>query len=190
MTFRLETERLALREIQESDVDDYVEYMTPEYYWRDIPIDPLTPEVVTQLVKDYIGAESQDPRNDYFFAVVDKRSEEFVGSCGVRIRSLVSRRAEIGYGVTARHAGRGYATEIGRALLKFSFEQLKLHRVYAHCRVENKASCRVMTKVGMRKEGVFRDHVRARGEWWSSAQYAILSTDTKSKTRSSGAPGG
>jgi [ribosomal protein S5]-alanine N-acetyltransferase len=184
MTLRLETERLLLRDIEESDVDDYVEYMTPEYYWRDIPMEPLTPEAVTQLVKEYISSQSQDPRKDYFFAAVDKRSEEFVGSCGVRIRSLVSRQSEIGYGVTARHAGHGYATEIGRALLQFSFEQLKLHRVYAHCDVENKASCRIMTKLGMCKEGVFRDNVRARGEWWSSAQYAILSTDTQPKNRS------
>ena len=87
MTFRLETERLLLRDIKESDVDDYVEYMTPEYYWRDIPIEPLTPEAVTQLIKEYISSQSQEPRKDYFFAVVDKRSEEFVGSCGVRIRS-------------------------------------------------------------------------------------------------------
>jgi RimJ/RimL family protein N-acetyltransferase len=184
MTFRFETERLLLRDIKVSDVDDYVEYMTPEYYWRHIPIEPLTLEAVTQLVMEYINSQSQDPRKDYFFAVVEKRSEEFIGSCGVRIRSVVSRQAEIGYGVTARHAGHGYATEIGRALLQFSFQQLKLHRVYAHCRVENKASCRIMTKLGMRKEGVFRDNARARDEWWSSAQYAILSTDTQPKTES------
>jgi RimJ/RimL family protein N-acetyltransferase len=184
MPFHLETERLCLRDIKESDVDDYVEYMTPEYYWRGIPIEPLTPEAVTQLVKEYISSQSQDPRKDYFFAVVEKPSDEFIGSCGIRIRSLVSRQPEIGYGVTARHAGHGYATEIGRALLRFSFQQLKLHRVYAHCRVENKASCRIMTKLGMREEGVFRDSVRARGEWWSSAQYAILSTDSQPKTGS------
>jgi [ribosomal protein S5]-alanine N-acetyltransferase len=182
MTLRLETERLVLRDIKESDVDDYVEYMTPDYYWRDIPIEPLTPEAVTQLVKEYISSQSQAPRKDYYFAVVEKRFEEFIGSCGVRVRSLVSRQGEIGYGVTARHAGQGYATEMGRALLEFCFGQLNLHRVYASCRVENKASCRIMTKLGMRKEGVFRDNARARGEWWSSAQYAILSTDTQPKT--------
>jgi ribosomal-protein-alanine N-acetyltransferase len=177
MTISLETDRLLLRDIKPSDLDDYVDHMTPEYYWRDIAIEPLTPVMVAQLLKLFITSQSQDPRKDYFFAVVRKQSEEFIGSCGLRIRSFATSQAEIAYGVAARHAGNGFATEIGRALLRFSFDDLKLHRVYAQCWPENTASRRIMIKIGMREEGVFRDYVRARGEWWSSAQYAILSTD-------------
>jgi RimJ/RimL family protein N-acetyltransferase len=34
-----------------------------------------------------------------------------------------------------------------------------------------------MMKLGMKQEGVLRENVLARGEWWSSAQYSVLSTD-------------
>jgi RimJ/RimL family protein N-acetyltransferase len=176
MTISLETDRLLLRDVKPSDLDDYVDHMTPEYYWRHMPIQPLTPEIVAQALKVFIASQSQDPRKDYYFAVVRKQSEEFIGSCAVLIRSFAYRQAEIVYGVTARHAGNGFATEIGRALVRFSFDGLKLHRVYGQC-FENTASRRIMIKIGMREEGVFRDCVRARGEWWSSTQYAILSTD-------------
>jgi RimJ/RimL family protein N-acetyltransferase len=175
MTISLETERLLLRDVKPSDLNDYVDHMTPEYYWRDMPIQPLTPEIVARLLKVFIASQSHDPRKDYFFTVVRKQTDEFIGSCTVL--GFAYSQAEIGYAVTARHAGNGFATEIGRALIRFSFDILKLHRVYARCWAENTASRRIAIKIGMREEGVFRDCMRARGEWWSSTQYAILSTD-------------
>jgi RimJ/RimL family protein N-acetyltransferase len=177
MTISFETDRLLLRDVKPSDLDDYVDQMTPEYYWRHMPIQPLTPEIVARALKAFIASQSQNPRKDYYFAVVRKQSEQFIGSCAVLIRSFAYSQAEIVYSVTARHAGNGFATEIGRALLRFSFDRLKLHRVYAQCWAENTASRRIMIKIGMREEGVFRDCMRARGEWWSSTQCAILSTD-------------
>ena len=63
------------------------------------------------------------------------------------------------------------------AILHLAFEKLGLHRIYAQCRVENQASRRIMTKLGMREEGILRENVLARGSWWSSMQCSILSTD-------------
>ena len=65
------------------------------------------------------------------------------------------------------------------AMLRFAFDELRLHRVYAQCRTENHASRRIMAKLGMREEGVLRDNVLARGSWWSSIQCSILSTDPR-----------
>jgi [ribosomal protein S5]-alanine N-acetyltransferase len=87
-------------------------------------------------------------------------------------------------GVVSNHAGQGLATEIGQALLQLAFETLRLHGVFAQCRVENQASRRIMAKLGMREEGVLRENVLARGEWWSSAQSSILSTEWRSATKS------
>ncbi|WP_158923638.1 GNAT family N-acetyltransferase [Acidisphaera sp. S103] len=83
----------------------------------------------------------------------------------------------MGWGVSQDRVGNGLATEIGFAMMRLAFDRLRLHRVYAQCRVENAASCRIMTKLGMRQEGVLRENVLARGEWWSSVQCAILSSE-------------
>jgi [ribosomal protein S5]-alanine N-acetyltransferase len=80
-------------------------------------------------------------------------------------------------GVISSHTGQGLATEIGQALLELAFDTLSLHRVFAQCRTENQASRRIMVKLGMREEAVFRENVFARGEWWSSVQSSILSTE-------------
>ena len=116
-------------------------------------------------------------------AATDKRSNQLVGEAGLYVRSIRSRQGEIGWGVVSSHAGQGFATEIGRALLRLAFDSLSLHRVFAQCRVENQASRRIMAKLGMREEGVLRENVFARGEWWSSVQSSILSTEWGSATK-------
>jgi RimJ/RimL family protein N-acetyltransferase len=56
--------------------------------------------------------------------------------------------------------GKGYATEAGRAALRFGFEHLELNRIWAYHMVRNPASGRVLAKVGMEREGLLRQHVR------------------------------
>jgi RimJ/RimL family protein N-acetyltransferase len=94
------------------------------------------------------------------------------------VPSLWHGRGEIGWGVDAQYIGRGFGTEIGRAMVHFGFK-FGLHRLYAQWRVGNAASIRTMAKVGMTEEGIIRENVKARGEWWSSCQWSILRGDLK-----------
>lgn len=68
-------------------------------------------------------------------------------------------------------------------MLRHGFVEIGLHRIFAQCRAENLASRRVMAKLGMREEGVLRENVFARGEWWSSAQSSILSGEWSAVTK-------
>jgi RimJ/RimL family protein N-acetyltransferase len=56
--------------------------------------------------------------------------------------------------------GRGYATEASRAVLGFGFEHLGLNRIFSYHMVRNPASGRVLAKLGMKREGLLRQHVR------------------------------
>ncbi len=178
-----ETDRLLIRDARASDADDFYQYMRLETYWRDVPIEAPTVEFVTSLVNRCIENQSENPRTDYFLAAVDKGSEELVGEAILHVRSIRWRQGEIGWGVSASRTGHGLATEIGRAMLRYGFDILGVHRVFAQCRVENLASRRIMAKLGMREEGVLRENVLARGEWWSSAQSSILSTEWSGTTK-------
>jgi [ribosomal protein S5]-alanine N-acetyltransferase len=173
----LETDRLLIRDVRASDVDAFHRYMRQEPYWRNVPIDPPTALSVAALVNHCLQSQTQTPRTDYFMAAVDKRSDEIFGEAILYVRSIRWRQGEIGWGVSSSHVGRGLATEIGRAMLCLAFDTISLHRVFAQCRAENLASRRIMAKLGMREEGLLRENVFSRGEWWSSAQCSTLSTD-------------
>jgi RimJ/RimL family protein N-acetyltransferase len=83
-------------------------------------------------------------------------------------------RAETGYWIGVPFWGQGYATEAVRAVCRFAFEQLGLCRVYAHHIPRNPASGRVLAKAGMTKEGVLRQHARARGRTEDIVIYGLL----------------
>jgi ribosomal-protein-alanine N-acetyltransferase len=85
-----------------------------------------------------------------------------------------SGQGEIGYGIHPRVWGRGLATATARELLRIAFEEHGLHRVYATCDPRNVASARVLTKIGMTREGRMRETVLIRDGWRDSDLFAIL----------------
>jgi ribosomal-protein-alanine N-acetyltransferase len=176
MIDQIETKRLRIRDVVSSDSGAFYRYMKREDYWHNLPMQPPTPEAIHSLVDRCLCEQAATPRIDYFLAAVSIETGEIIGEAILRIESARHGQAEIGWGVDSEHTGRGLGTEIGRAMLRFGFD-LGLHRLYAQCRVGNAASLRVMEKLGMTEEGILRENVHARGEWWSSAQWSVLRSD-------------
>lgn len=90
--------------------------------------------------------------------------------------------AEIGYSLARDYWNRGIMTEAVRAVLRYAFEKMQLHRVEAQFELDNPASGRVMEKAGMQKEGVLRGRLYNKGRYVDVALYAILREDYMSKT--------
>ncbi len=81
-----------------------------------------------------------------------------VGRGGLSITSLSGRRClELGWTLRDEARGQGFATEIGRAGLRFARDQLGASEVYAFTEVINVASRAVMERLGMLHQGtIFR----------------------------------
>lgn len=82
--------------------------------------------------------------------------------------------AEIGYWIGLPYWNRGYATEATHAAIRYGFETLALHRIYATHLGRNPASGRVMQKAGMRYEGRLRGHFLKWGVHEDVLYYGIL----------------
>ena len=67
-------------------------------------------------------------------------------------------RGEIGYSLAKAHWGRGLPAEAARAVIDWGFAEPRLHRISSQADVRNRRSWRVMEKLGMRREGLFRSH--------------------------------
>lgn len=87
------------------------------------------------------------------WAVVDKITGEFIGFGG--LRSLFG-TPEVVYHLAKAHWGKGYATEMARAVLRFGFEVRGYDRIVAITKPQNAASLHVMDKLGLR----FEKHAR------------------------------
>lgn len=106
----------------------------------------------------------------------DRSNPLLIGGIGVEI-CREDDKGEIGFWIEQSHWGKGVATEAASALMKFGFQKLRLNKIVAYHMVRNPASGRVMEKLGMRKEGVFRDHVKKSGQYEDSVAYGILASD-------------
>jgi [ribosomal protein S5]-alanine N-acetyltransferase len=82
-----------------------------------------------------------------------KGTDTPIGSIGV---TLEGGKAMFGYALAKKFWGHGFAAEALKYLVDWSLTQPTVFRAWAFCDVENPASCRVMEKAGMTREGVLR----------------------------------
>jgi [ribosomal protein S5]-alanine N-acetyltransferase len=85
--------------------------------------------------------------------------------------------AYLGYFVSERHNGRGYATEAVRQAVEAAFGELGLHRVQAAVIPRNAASIRVLEKAGFREEGHARRYLQIAGVWEDHKLYAVTAEE-------------
>ena len=65
-------------------------------------------------------------------------------------------------------------TEAVKAAIDFGFSNMPLNRIEARCDLENIASARVLEKVGMKFEGLLRQHIYSKGSYHDMKMYSIL----------------
>ncbi len=116
------------------------------------------------------------------FAVVLRDEDAVIGSIGLEIDAEHS-RAELGYWIGKPYWGRGYCTEAAREAVKYAFETLGLNRVCAHHFSLNYSSGKVMRKIGLKREGRMRGHVRKNGESIDLELYGLLASEYERKRK-------
>lgn len=81
---------------------------------------------------------------------------------------------EIGYVILQGFQGNGYCLESVDLLLSFAFNELDAHKVVGMCHSDNQKSVSIMQKIGMSKQGVFREEYQCQGKWVDQFYFSIL----------------
>src|SRR5512134_856481 len=129
----LTTERLRLREFVEDDWPAVLAYQTNPLYLRYYEWTGRTEAEVRAFVGMFLEHQKQQPRIKFQLAVTLRADGRLIGNCGIRKESAGAREAEIGYELAPEHWGRGYATEAARAIVRFGFGELNIHRLASWC---------------------------------------------------------
>jgi ribosomal-protein-alanine N-acetyltransferase len=85
----------------------------------------------------------------------------------------------IGYAIEPSEHGKGYGTEALQLMVDYLFLAKEINRIQANTDPENKASQRILEKVGFKKEGVSRKSSFVRGQWRDEHHYSILREEWK-----------
>lgn len=169
----LETSRLYLRKMLKKDSSDMFEYACRRDVTEYLLWEPHQNETYTHKYLSYI--QSRYRAGDFYdWAIVRRDNNKMIGTCGFTRLNVESNSAEVGYVLNPAYWGLGLAPEAVRAVLRFGFFELRLHRIEARYMIGNNRSRRVMEKVGMKYEGVGRDSMHVKGRYVSIGTCAIL----------------
>lgn len=100
----------------------------------------------------------------YTFSIESKDSKNFIGRISIRKREALGVWS-IGFWTHPLYQDRGDMTECTQAILDFGFNQLKAEKIIAFHALWNKASERVMQKIGMTFIEYVPQGFIKRGEW-------------------------
>ncbi len=170
------TERLILRRILPKDYEDMYEYSSNEKTVEYLAWEYHRTIAFTKNYTKYLQKQYKDGLY-YDWAVTLKENGKMIGTCGFTSITPEHQRAEIGYVISPAYWGNGIALEAANAVIRFGFEQMDLNRIEAKFMVGNCASERVMQKLGMQREGVFRDYMFVKGSFRDICFYSMTAED-------------
>lgn len=103
-----------------------------------------------------------------------QNGEELAGGLTLsNVRRRVAQQANLGYWMSADHAGKGIMSQAVAAILPFVFDELQLNRINAACLPDNLASKRVLEKNGFREEGYAENYLQIDGSWRDHTLFAL-----------------
>lgn len=154
----LETDRLYLREMQQSDFGSLCKILQDEdtmYAYNGAFSDDEVQEWLDRQIYRY------QKWNFGLWAVILKETDEMIGQCGLTMQPWKDAEVlEIGYLFERSFWHKGYAIEAAAACKKYAFEELKADEVCSIIRDTNTASQNVAIKNGMVIVDTWTKHYR------------------------------
>jgi ribosomal-protein-alanine N-acetyltransferase len=137
------------------------------------PLFPLTVEELARRLSALSVSDLSDRRRSEFRWMI-ARGPEVIGTVAAPNPSWSMGYIEIGYMLGEEYQGRGLGTRAVALFVEKLFRETTLHRVYATVSVENVPSCRLLERLGFRREGVMREHYLIQGRRVDEVLYGLL----------------
>ncbi len=157
MQYTIQTERLGLRNWQDSDLVEMAAINRDPQVMQHFPS--------TQSLEDTRGfidrMQKQFSKTGYCYFAAERLSDQtFLGFIGIMYQDYeadFTPCVDIGWRLGKVYWGQGFATEGAKACLEYAFEVLALEKVYSLASLANVPSMKVMEKIGMKYQYDF-DH--------------------------------
>ena len=175
---RIETERLIIRDNLKTDLNDLYELTTDARAMRFMKSTKITTrKEAKKNLRFSIRESRKNDRIKYYFAITDKVTNEYIGAIGYVVHTKnenTGKVVELGYFIKEKFWNKGYVTEAGQSVMRYAFEENNVVKIEASCLEENRASERIMIKLGLKKEGLLLKHQLHEGQLKNRLLYGII----------------
>jgi ribosomal-protein-alanine N-acetyltransferase len=155
---KIELGDVNLRELRLDDTADYYQYLNDDLVKQyladeDIPKDHTHAKRCVQMWSSLFY-------NKYgvFWAVVDAKNDQLIGTIGYTNWNYSSRRAEISYDISSKYWNKGIGTKILTNVINIGMNKLDLYRIEARVMMGNKVSQHLLNKMKFKEEGILRGY--------------------------------
>lgn len=168
------TDRLLIRQFEQSDWQDLYEYLPDKEVVKFEPYDIYSED----QAKEEAIRRSND---DFFYAVCLKENEKLIGNLYLGKGDFDT--WELGYVFNRKYQNQGYATEGAKGLLDYAFAHLEARRIIAMCSSKNEHSWKLLERLHMRREGLLLQNIYFKTDnsgqpiWFDTYEYAMLKSE-------------
>lgn len=156
MKFHIETERLLLRKLKESDLDGMFELDSNPKVHKYLGNKPISTKEQAKKYIDFI-IKQYNELGIGRFACIEKSSGDFIGWSGLKFNTgekeeLNGHRdfIDIGYRFIPRFWGKGYGYESAIACLHYGFTKKNYDIIYGAAEIDNIGSNKILQKIGLK----------------------------------------
>lgn len=181
----IETERLILRPFMESDAEDVFEYL------KKPSVNCFACMKLNSLEEAKEEMKKRSSETEYYFAITLKESGKVIGEIDAYPETAEPHDPEIDsstkidtfspcWMLNEAYQGKGYAYEAAQAFFDYLFFEKGARRIYAYTEDYNLSCQHLCEKLGMRREGIFKEFISfvnnpdGTPHYENTMQYAIL----------------
>ncbi len=173
-----ETERLIIRKVRQSDINDIFEYCKNPNVARYVTWEAHQSLEDTQKFIDYAQSSyAKGAPEPMVLILKDDPLKKVIGSVGIMPASPRNRTFELAYVVSEEHWGKGLISEASKVLVNYAFKHFAIERLQCRCDVLNPQSSRVMEKLGMHFEGTLKASMYLKGQSHDMLMYSLVRSD-------------
>ena len=150
------TERLIIRNLNPSDIDQYTNIVNSEFVLRFNAMPKLTKDVIFDMLKKHQFDGNR-------LAIALKETDEMIGEVSIDNDSLRHRvnAIQIGYWLNESYTQKGFMTEALYAVMKHLFDDRGYDIITSRVFSANHASINLLKKLGFKEEGCLKHAVKA-----------------------------
>jgi len=168
---------IILKEVDISNIDSWYKWLNdPEITkYQDKGKFPNTKEKQYNYI-----TKMQNSNNNVLFAITYKKTGFTIGSVSLQDIDWINRSAKLGIMIGKKSfIGKGIGKIVWNMITKHGLFELNLHRIYADCFEENKASLKCALASGFKVEGTIRDKYYKNGKWHNAIILSVLKDEFK-----------
>jgi len=144
MTLLFTTERLIIRELQNSDLEGFADMQCNKVAMDMVPDKTMTFEEARKDLEIRATNYTTKINNFDVWAIIDKDNDEFIGTCALIYGN--PKGIEIGYRLREKHWNKGIATEVTKGLIDYVFTSTSQTTIIADVSRTNIGSVKVLQK--------------------------------------------